>query len=599
MFRLKEKTRLFIYDRQETVMKVFSVVSFVMALLSIGLLLYFDGFDLSPGMRTLVLGTIKTILAYFVLVFCLRWFFSIDRLTFLRRNWFEAFLMLLLVVDGFSVYILQRPMMESLFHSLGIRNFTPVYLLFIQCYIVVFAGLEIIRSNVDIGMVRIKPSLGLALSIGIITLVGAGLLMMPQMTTGRNATFLEALFTSISAVSGTGLIVVDTATFFTTKGHFVIMVLIQVGSLGLVSFSTFFLTYLAQGLSLRHQHQVSEFFTTDSKFRTEELVRQIIFYTVFIDVLGAIVIFFLWDPAVPFKNLGDKMFVSMFHSVSAFCSAGFSTFSNGMYTESIRHSYLLHVAVFLLIFVGSLGYPTLHDMFGIRNVRDRLQFAWRKLRLDSQVSLYTTLFLVFFGAIMFYLLEAKGTLRGMDGGAAVITSLFQSIQRTAGFNTVDIGALNSGTLIVICFLMFVGGSSGSVCGGIRTSTFAIMCISAWNAVRGKNVMTIGHRQISSDMYNRVISIFFFAISLCLFSTFLLTITEPGITFKALIFETISAFGTAGLTTGITSSISDPGRWILVFTMYAGRVGTLTLVLALSAQNAKHHVKYPTAHIMVG
>ena len=187
----------------------------------------------------------------------------------------------------------------------------------------------------------------------------------------------------------------------------------------------------------------------------------------------------------------------------------------------------------------------------------------------------------------------------LKGGPAWITAFFQSVMRTAGFNTVDISAVGSPMLIVFCFLMFVGGGSASVCGGIRTSTFAIICVSLWNSIRGKNVMTIGNREITTDLYNKVISIFLFATCWVLGATFVLTITDPDLPFIKLIFEEVSAFGTCGLSTGITGTLSEAGKWVILLSMYVGRVGTLTLVVALGTQVTKSKYKYPTARIMVG
>jgi len=423
---------------------------------------------------------------------------------------------------------------------------------------------------------------------------------MPEMTTGEGSMpFFEALFTSISAISQTGLILVDTGSYYTFKGQIIIMLLIQVGALGIISFGTFFGAYIASGAGLKQRHSFLDFFLSDADFDTTKLFKMIFYYTLIIDIGGAIVLFFLWNPEIHFSSLGEKMFFSLFHSVSAFCNAGFSLFSQGTYTENLRHAYVFHTAIISLVFLGSLGYPTLYNIFGLRNIWDRRKKRWKRWDINSRISVYTSLGLILLGAVLFFILENNNTLANIETGGSIITSIFQSTTRTAGFNTVDISMVGTPMLIVLCFLMFVGGSSGSMCGGIRTSTFFVAILLLFRIMTGRRKVEVWKRELPFNILYKVFSIFVFAATFILLATFSLTITDPEIDAMDLVFEQISAFGTVGLSTGITSSLSYAGKIVIIVSMFFGRVGTLTLAFALSTQLKPVTYKYPSTNIWVG
>jgi Trk-type K+ transport system membrane component len=322
--------------------------------------------------------------------------------------------------------------------------------------------------------------------------------------------------------------------------------------------------------------------------------------TILIETVGTIAIYALWDPAIPFNSSMQKVYYSVFHSISAFNNAGFSLFTNGLYEPVVKNSYMLHLVIAGLIFFGSLGFSTIRDVFGISAMRERMRLPWKKFQLSSQISLYSSLLLIAFGGIIFYLIEKDNVLLGQNSFEAAITSLFQSVTcRTAGYNTVDFSVLQVPTLILMIFLMFIGASSGSTGGGIKTSTFTLIMVSALATIRGKRNLELFRHNIAWELLNKAFSIFIFSASFIFSATFLLSILEPDTDILRLLFEEVSAFGTVGLSTGITAGLSEPSKYIIILTMFVGRIGTLTLGFALSKKVMTIAYKYPNAHFMVG
>ncbi|MGB0431572.1 MAG: potassium transporter TrkG, partial [Bacteroidia bacterium] len=253
-----------------------------------------------------------------------------------------------------------------------------------------------------------------------------------------------------------------------------------------------------------------------------------------------------------------------------------------------------------IIFFGSLGFPAIQDLFGFKSLRNRMRYPWKDWTLATKISLYTSGVLVIVGAILFYLLEQNNTLTGVSTFGQVTHSIFQSVTtRTAGFNTVNFGELAAPTLIMMVLFMFIGASSASTGGGIKTSTFIVIFLSAFATIRNRKQIEINGRTLSTELLNRALTIFLFAASYIFIASFILSITEPNESPLNLLFETVSAFCTVGISTGITSDLSTFGKVILMISMYLGRVGILTLVVALSSATKTKNYTYPNAHLMIG
>jgi Trk-type K+ transport system membrane component len=395
--------------------------------------------------------------------------------------------------------------------------------------------------------------------------------------------------------------VVDTATYFTFKGQLVILILIQLGGIGILTFATFFALFLKKGVGISHQAMIRDFMSEESLFNAKSMLRQVIIYTITIELIGSLLIYISWDMKSPFYDDGGEMiFQSVFHSVSAFCNAGFSLFTNGMMQDFLYENYILHIVVALIIFMGSLGFPAIRDIFSLRNIQDRLHAPWKQWKLSTRIALYANIALMLFGALVFFAIEYDKTLLEEGFFGKVSFSLFQSMAtRSAGFNTIDIAAVSTPVIIFFIFLMFIGASSGSTGGGIKTSTFVLIFLAVITTIRGKKNLELGGRSISFDLLNKAFTVFIFSATYILIGTFFLSIFEPNIAVLDLVFEEVSAFCTVGLSRGITADLSTPSKIILILSMYVGRIGTLTLAFALASRVETTSYRYPKAHILIG
>lgn len=596
----REKVNLFIFSSKETVLGLFSVLSVLVVLTSIGTLIHYYGFPHDEKLKEIQLTILKSTFAFYVLNYIIRFFYTFEPQHFLKTTWFECTLVALIIFDAIGAVFSLTPI-QSFFRGIGFNNYKDLYIIFLQVFLFIIILIQFAKASTVFSDIKLSPATLFLFSF--ILLIGAGtfLLWLPEMTfPDKKINFLQALFTSTSACCVTGLIVVDTAVVFTFKGKLILLFLIQFGGLSIISFATFFASFTSKGTGIKHQILMKDYFSTDSLMNAKGMLRQIISISILIEVVGTIIIYVLWDKSVPFKNDFEKFFYSLFHSVAAFNNAGFSMFSNGLSQSFVKNSFILHLAIGCLIFFGSLGFSAIRDLFSIEKMRLRMRLRWKKLSISTRIALYSSIMLILFGAVCFYFLEENNALSGQKTISATITSVFQSITcRTAGINTIDISILNQSTLIMMIFLMFIGASSGSTGGGIKTSTFSLILLSAYSTIRGKEQLEMYNHSISFDLLKKAFSILIFSLSFIFFGTLALAVTDPDKSVIRLAFEEVSAFSTVGLSTGITASMSFPGKIILILSMFIGRVGPLTLAFALSKKVSTTNYKYPDAHFMVG
>lgn len=573
----------------------------IASITALALFIYYYGFPHSADESRQLIGYTKGIFGFFIVSYLIRVGFSLHSWTYVKSTLFEALLILLLLADILSVFLLGFNAVENVFIRLNIENFTPLYILFIQAYLLLLVGLEIVKMSVGITNVKLKPATTFIFSFVLLIFAGAGLLMLPEMTTKGGMPFIDALFTSVSASCVTGLSVENTETFFTFKGQVVILLLIQLGGIGILTFATFFALFLKKGVGISHQAMIRDFMAEESLFNAKGMLRQIIVYTILIESIGAFLLFILWDARAPFiDDTGELLFQSVFHSISAFCNAGFSLLGNGLYEDWLRNAHLVHLVIAMLIIFGSLGFPAMRDIFSLGSIRARLHAPWKKWKLSTRIAVWASFVLILFGMLVMMITEQHATLAGQSAGAAWMHAFFQSVTtRTAGFNTVDISALTVPTTILFIFLMFIGASSGSTGGGIKTSTFVLIFLAVITTIRGKKSLELGSRSISFDLLNKAFTIFIFSATYILVGTFLLAVFEPKMQVLDLVFEQVSAFCTVGLSRGITADLSTASKIVLITSMYIGRVGTLTLAFALASRVETTSYKYPKAHILVG
>ncbi len=599
IFRIREFINIRLYSHRAYVVNFLHLASIIVSLVAIGAIIYQHGFPQTPYNLNLTETIIEVSLIFYVFKFLIRVFYDFHPVDFLRDNKVEAFILFLIAFDQLVSLFTGAHVVQQFMKLIGFPGIHAYYNLFIQFYFFIIIAVELGKAGRFIEYIKIGPSGLLALSFIFIIISGAGLLLLPEMTVSGIRP-IDALFTSTSACCVTGLVVVDTAVCFTLKGKTIIMLLIQIGGLNIISFATLFATFYRNSAGIKMQSLIKDIVSTDKISNTRGLLRKIFLYSIIIEISGALLLFVTWPDELIFRGIGEKIYFSVFHSVSAFNNAGFALFTDNLYDLTVRHAYNLQLVISALIFLGGIGFIVLEDVFGLRNIRERRRIKWKRLQAHSRIALYTSFILVVAGALVFYLVEYRHSISGYGIYGSVVSSIFQSVTcRTAGFNTVNFTHLGLPVMIFMMFLMFVGASPGSTGGGIKTTTFSVIIRSAISTIKGRKNVEIVKHTISSDTISKAYSIALFSISLIFISTFILSATEPDKTFIGLLFEEISAFGTVGLSTGITSSLSFAGKSIIILTMYIGRIGTLTLALAITKRIVYSKYRYSEINVLVG
>lgn len=604
---LRERINLFIYNSKVKNLKRLKLASIGISLLAIGALFIYHGFDNDERTADLLQDVVELSFGFYVLHYLIKVFYDFSPKTFIKKNWFEGLMVLLLILEGISYNLFDVLLVETFFNALGLASMGALSVVFLQFYLFVVVFFELSDNTNLISNTKLHPSTIFIISFLVIIGLGTALLMMPEMTVKAGSMpFIDALFTSVSATCVTGLIVVDTATYFTEKGWFVILLLMKLGGLNIVSFAYLAAFLNRVGFGMKQDDIIEDFITTDSFFNAKSMLIKVFSISVIIEVIGGILIYLLITPNMPFATEGEKIFFGIFHSVSAFNNAGFSTLTDGLYNPFVREAFLMHLVVSLLVLLGAFGFTVLFDLFTPSKMRDRLKHPWKKPQISTVLAVRTHLILVVIGAVLYLLAEWRTSLEGLNQVEKTIVAVFQSISsRSAGLNTADIYGLSTATLFMLIFMMFVGGNTFSTAGGIKTSTFALICINTWTIIRGKKRVEVMGRTIPTDDMLKsftVLVTFGGGMLICIYA---LSLTEgkilamEGRGLLDLIFEEVSAFSTCGLSTGITGMLSNPGKIILIISMFIGRLGTLSIIFAFSRKVLTTNYSYPEEHIMVG
>lgn len=428
--------------------------------------------------------------------------------------------------------------------------------------------------------------------VGIIS-IGAILLSIPAAWAGEGRLgLIDAMFTSVSAVCVTGLITVDTAQY-SLFGQIVILLLIQFGGLGILTFTTviFISSAKSKKVSLRNLQTVRGFYLDSIEFKAHHILSNIIKLTFGVELVGALLLWLRFRSTVG----PGAVFHAIFHAVSAFCNAGFSLFSDSLMGYQ-KDPYVL-IVIMVLIISGGLGFLIFNDLFHV------IRKEKKRLSLHTFLVLRVTLILIITGTVLVAVLEFQGVLRGLGPVDFLVNSLFQAVTpRTAGFNAVDESMLSASSKALTIILMFIGGSPASIAGGIKTTTFAIVMLAVIKEVDWKGRIRVKDRVLSSAMVTKAMMFLAKAFALLNVSIFLLTITEmrgdPSIQFFDVMFESVSAFGTVGLSTGLTPHLSSLGKLVIIGTMFAGRVGLMALTIPLFIDR-EDMIDYPEEEVLIG
>jgi trk system potassium uptake protein TrkH len=518
-----------------------------------------------------------------------------DRVAYLKQNWLNLFvtaLFLAAVVTGFHV-------LESL------HVFLLVSIVFI-----------LVRLNRQINLLSKRPAVLLIASFLLVIFVGTVLLSLPKASaTGEPLRLIDAWFTATSATCVTGLVVKDTYGDFSDFGKGIILVLLQIGGLGLMTFGAFFALVAGRRPSIKETALMGDILKVDGMSRITKVVIYILLFTLVCEVFGAVMTYGGWHSREG-GNLSDsdQLFFSVFHSVSSFCNAGFSFFKDSFATY--QGSLVINIVVPLLIVIGGLGFAVNMNIIGLRgailgrlrkpgdDTERKMLASTARFTVHTKLALTMTAILILGGFLFILILESGNpetlAAEGMSVPKKIGAALFQSITaRTAGFNTVTIAMCTIPTKFLLIILMVVGASPGSTGGGIKTVTVAIFFIALWSMIRGKKNVEIFRRTIPEDIVSKAFVITILGVMVLSVATLALCVTEAGHGWEFLdvLFESASAFGTVGLSTGITPHLTDPGRIVIILLMFAGRIGPLTMVVALIQRAPKSEL--PFERVIIG
>ncbi|MGN7515940.1 MAG: TrkH family potassium uptake protein [Allomuricauda sp.] len=466
---------------------------------------------------------------------------------------------------------------------------------------------EFSEQDINYKRTLLNPAQLFVASFLAIILIGAVLLMLPN-ATYEGLSFMDALFTSTSAVCVTGLIVVDTGSYFTLFGQCIILCLIQAGGIGILTIASYFSYFFKDGASYENQLTLSDMTGSSTLGEVFSTLKRILFITFSIELVAGLLIFTSLDREF-FNSLFERTFFSLFHAISAFCNAGFSTLPNSLYETGFRYNYIFQGIIITAFILGGLGFPIVVNIikyirysiikkFFLIRGRQLVHKPW-VLTLNSRITLWTTATLTIIGSVFFYINEYNNTLAEHQGMGKVVTAVFgAATPRTAGFNSVDMGALDFSTVMMVFLLMWVGASPASTGGGIKTNTFAIATLNFLSLAKGKSKIEVYRREISEISVRRAFAVI--SLSLLVIGTgiILISVFDSQKKLLDIAFECFSAYSTVGLSLGITSTLSPASKFVLIGIMFIGRVSMLTLLIAIFKKVKEKNYKYPVEELTI-
>lgn len=563
------------------------------------------GFE-KPLLPAWILHAIQVILLFvFVAEKLIRLFNADSKAQFARVNWYEIPLLLFLVI---AIIGASRWFASTKPDAAQVRYFA------VGIYLVLQVVIKLCKTGINLAASGRNPTQTLIASFVFLIISGAGLLMLPAASSGQqNLSFVDALFTSTSATCVTGLIVKDTGEDFSLMGQVVILTLIQLGGLGIVVFGAVLALLLGQAFSVRESVAMQDLLNARTLSRIGKMIAFIFIGTVLIEAAGAVSLFWMWDDSSSWSGSHNQWFYSIFHSISAFCNAGFSLFRNSF--VRYNRSWQVYSIVCPLIILGGLGFSVLYDMFNIAADRVKRFFkkslykeyrfsmqAPKRMQLQTKIVLAVSSSLIIMGTLAILFFEGYTGHGDSEQKVGFLGALFQSITaRTAGFNTVDIKGLSGSSKFILILLMFIGGSPGSTAGGIKTVTLAVVIMTTIAALRKRSEVEMFNRSVRIVVVGRAITVTVLFIIVLFTATLALSVTEnaSGFSMMDIMFEAGSALGTVGLTTGITRFLTTAGKLIIITVMLIGRLGPLTLLAMLTFNLKPIRYSYPDESIIVG
>jgi len=596
-----------LHPRRDRALRCVDAVVLSLGILAVVIL---HGLMVTSGIVQIELGLFLILAGgYLGLSLSLRYRWSLVRKSFVRAH-LAAFILSGLWLAGMVVVLIFGPLLSE-FTADGLTRF-EAFVALSQLFVLLRGAADLLRLIRRATAGATDPAVVLVMSFAILITVGTGLLMLPRaravdyVPPGEPQNpFVVALFTSTSASCVTGLVVVPTGTYWSPFGQTVILGLFQVGGLGIMTFGAFFAVGAGRNVPVRESANLRDMMESEQLGEVRRLVQAVLLFTLTSELIGAVLISGLFSHL----PLSEQIRYSVFHSVSGFCNAGFSLTENSF--VGMGHRWQVWGGMAGLIIIGGMGFSVLYNVsVWLRSRLGRLEFQplfhlpreRARLSLTTKLALVTAIVLLLAGAGFYELLEAIGTPRDKPAGHRLAEAWFQSVTfRTAGFNTVDHGALQPATKLFAIMLMFVGASPGSTGGGVKTVCFGVAVLTLLSILRGRNRVEIAGRTIPPDLVNRSLAIIGLGMLAVMLTTLLLMLfeTNPEPQFLDYLFEATSAFGTVGVSAGVTASLSVPSKLVITVTMFAGRVGPLTLLIALAGRRRDARYDYPQERVILG
>lgn len=571
-----------------------SVVLFI----AFGLVIYQIGVPKEQQITDVVNNVLRQIPRLLILLYFGKWFLSLlkreNREASRYREYLPDFLLFLVLVV-FDRFKHTNTLLEGEW--------------FLYMLICVFFVIRVMREGARVKASLLNPSILFVVSFLLLITIGTALLLVPSATNG-NLNFVDALFTATSAVCVTGLTTVDTASKFTELGQDILLILIQIGGLGLMTFTNFFSVLFKGGMSFRNHLILQNIIETDKPNSLFSTLIKIVIYTIVVEAIGVFYILITLNPT-DFSSGYDKWMFSLFHSISAFCNAGFSTLPDGLFNTNFRFNYEFQLAICFLVILGGIGFPVVNDLYNTgKNIlynfyrtvfyKERYQVQARNVSVNSRLVLTTTAVLLVVGTFMYFLTEYNGVLKNhATFYGKFVQAFFGSVTpRTAGFNTVDMGDLMQSTILIYLLLMWIGASPSSTGGGIKTTTFAIALANVVSLSKGKNRVDLFKREISNTSISRAFAVIFLSLLIIGSAVFGISFFEPNHSLTEIAFECFSAYSTVGLSLNVTASLSAPSKIILILVMFIGRVGMFTLLFGIFNKVECKMYQYPKENIII-
>jgi len=548
-----------------------------------------NGFYLSLNFSHNLLFFQQIIAFLFLGLYAIKYFNSISKTTFIKRNILALFFIFLFI----TVFIINElvllnsnfeiPTSRELFH------YQHLFFLLLQFFLVINSIISFAKLRDKWLLISENPSRIMVFSFFLTIVVGGFLLKLPRCST--DLSWVDAFFISTSAVCVTGLSSIDVPNVLTFEGQLVLMCLIQVGGLGIVTLTTFVVLFFQRGLRLRDQMMMTDVMDDDNFSKISMVLTIIIIITFGFELIGAVTLYISWLD-FPFDNV-QRIFYAVFHSVSAYCNAGFSVIPQGLENPMFsNHAPTLITIMFLIIFGGIGFYTYIYFLTGGKKNNPRMA-------LQIKMILIGTVVLIFGGALFVWLFQ-RCEWNDLSAKQQILNSFFASVtSRTAGFSNFNFGELLYPAALIVMLLMYIGASPNSTAGGIKITTLITLLFSVWAFIRGKERVEIGWNTINKAVVRRSLVVFFISMVIIFFSGIILSYFEPEKNIFDLYFEVVSAFGTVGLTRGVTMTLTSMSKIILIFIMFFGRVGLFTLAVAIGEDTNSQKYKFAETNIMVG